>query len=78
MTVPCIEAVGFIDVADVAEHTIDSSEMDMTPRIRFYGRGGVQVVFKLNGSFASFRRKKIRAESRGTLLLVGRLKQPLC
>jgi hypothetical protein len=73
LTVPCIEAVGFINVADVAEHTIDSSEVDVTHRIRFHGGGAVQVVFKMDGSFASFRGKAIRAEARGTLLLVGRL-----
>ncbi len=73
MTVPCIEAVGFIDVAEVAEHTIDSNEVDVTHRIRFHGGGTVQVVFKLDGSFASFRGEAVRAESRGRLLLVGRL-----
>jgi hypothetical protein len=39
MTVPCIQAVGFINAADVAEHTIDCSEMDVTHRIRFHGGG---------------------------------------
>lgn len=74
MTVPCIEAVGFIDVADVAEHTIDSNEMDVTHRIRFHGGGKVQIVFKTDGSFASFKGEAIRASPRGTVLLVGDLK----
>jgi hypothetical protein len=73
MTVPCIEAVGFINVADVAQHTIDSSEVDVTHQIRFHGGGTVQIVFRLDGSFASIRGKAIRAESRGTLLLVGQV-----
>jgi hypothetical protein len=73
MTVPCVEAVGFINVADVAEHTIDSTEVDVTHRIRFHGGGTAQIVFRLDGSFASFRGKAIRAESRGTLLLVGQV-----
>jgi hypothetical protein len=73
-TVPCIEAVGFIDVAEVAEHTIDSNEMDVTHRIRFHGGGTAQVVFKLDGSFASFSGAAIRASSRGILLLVGDLR----
>ena len=75
MTMPCVEAVGFIDEADVAEHTIETRDGRVTHRAKFYGGGTLQVVFKLDGSFAAFSGEKIRVESRGTLLLVGPIKE---
>jgi hypothetical protein len=76
LMMPLIEAVGFMNAADLAEHAIDSDGVVVTHRIRFHGGGAAQIAFNLDGKFVSFRGEKILTESIGTLLLIGRLEHP--
>jgi hypothetical protein len=73
LMMPLIEAVGFMNAVDLAEHAIDSDGVVVTHRIQFHGGGAAQIVFGSDGKFVSFRGEKILTESSGTLLLIGRL-----